>query len=76
MESGRHETVVFRILRNENGCWDVRESDVENVIASFDDRQDACDYANDLSMTKDGSTVLLLDESNPSSERNRDMPQG
>ena len=68
-------TVVFRIMRNENGRWDVFENDFEKALATFDDKQDASDYANKLCMTKEGSTVLMLDESNPSSTRNQDAPR-
>lgn len=75
MESDRHEPVMFRILRNKNGNWDVLESDDENAIASFDDKQDACDYANDLSIATEGSTVLLLDESGAAPGRHRSTPQ-
>lgn len=70
-------SVVFRVLRNESGRWDVLENDFEKPLASFDDRQDAADYANKLCATKEGSTVLMLDESNPSpsQSQNRDAPR-
>ena len=68
-------TVVFRVLRNESGSWDVMENDFEKALATFDDKQDACDYANKLSETKEGSTVLMLDESNPAGSENRDSPR-
>lgn len=64
--------VVFRVLRNENGRWDVFENDFEKPLASFDDRQDAADYANKLCGTKEGSTVLMLDEGKPTPPQNRD----
>lgn len=60
-------TVVFRVLRNEAGRWDVMENDFEKALATFDDSQDACDYANKLSETKKGSSVVMPDESNPAS---------
>lgn len=60
--------VVFCISRGEDGRWDVLENDCEKPLASFDDQQDACDYANKLSiMTKERSTVMLLDEGKPAS---------
>lgn len=65
-------TVVFRILRNESGSWDVMENDFEKALATFDDKQDACDYANKLSETKEGSTVLMLDEGSQASGRSQD----
>jgi hypothetical protein len=63
MNIDRPGVIVFRILRNESGGWDVMENDVDEALASFDDRQKACDYATRLSGTKEGSTVLMLDES-------------
>lgn len=68
-------TVVFRILRNESGAWDVMENDFEKALATFDDKQDACDYANKLSETKEGSTVLMLDESNPATGQSQNAPR-
>jgi hypothetical protein len=65
MGFGQQGAVVFRIARNEGGRWDIFENDVVKALATFDDRQDACDYANSLSITKEGSTVLMLDESSP-----------
>lgn len=54
--------VVFRIARNQNNRWDVSESGFENPLATFDDKQDACDYANKLTETKEGATVQVIDE--------------
>ncbi|OGB26969.1 MAG: hypothetical protein A3I66_05855 [Burkholderiales bacterium RIFCSPLOWO2_02_FULL_57_36] len=56
---------VLRVLRNESGRWDVFENDFEKPLASFVDRQDASDYANKLCATKEGSAILMLDESTP-----------
>jgi hypothetical protein len=67
--------VVFRISRGENDRWDVLENDFEKPLASFDDQQDACDYANKLSMTKEGSTVMLLDEGKPASPQSQNAQQ-
>jgi hypothetical protein len=68
-------TVVFCISRSENGRWDVLENDFEKPLASFDDRQDACDYANKLAMTKEKSTVVLLDEGKTASPRSQSAQQ-
>jgi hypothetical protein len=68
-------TVLFRISRSENGRWGVLENDFEKPLATFDDRQDACDYANKLSVTKEGSTVLMLDENNQVPAQNQDAPR-
>jgi hypothetical protein len=67
--------VVFCISRGENGRWDVLENDFEKPLASFDDRQDACDYANKLAMTKEKSTVVLLDEGKTASPRSQSAQQ-
>ena len=67
--------VVFRVLRNESGRWDVFENDFEKPLASFVDRQDASDYANKLCATKEGSTILMLDDSTPVPPHSRDAPR-
>jgi hypothetical protein len=67
--------VVFYISLGENGRWDVLENDFEKPLASFDDQQDACDYANKLSMTKEKSTVILLDKGKPASPRSQSEQQ-
>lgn len=54
--------VVIRIERGEAGRWNVLEDDFEDPLATFDDRQSACDYANKLSASKAAATVVLLDE--------------
>jgi hypothetical protein len=68
-------TVVFRILPNERGTWDVMENDFEKALATFDNKQDACDYANKLSATKEDSAVLILDEGSQPISRNQDEPR-
>jgi hypothetical protein len=55
--------VVIRVMRSAHGRWNVCESDFEDPLAAFDDRQSACDYANKISANMDAATVLLLDES-------------
>ncbi|MGV3741858.1 MAG: hypothetical protein ACO1NO_06080 [Burkholderiaceae bacterium] len=54
--------VVIRIERGDMGRWNVLESDFEDPLAAFDDRQSACDYANKLSACRTEATVILLDE--------------
>lgn len=54
--------IVFRISRSENNRWDVSENDFEKPLASFDDKQDACDYANKLTETKKGAKVQIVDQ--------------
>ena len=66
VEIHRQETIagviVIRIARSEQGRWNVLESDFEDPLAAFDDRESACDYANKLSLGTDAATVVLLDE--------------
>jgi hypothetical protein len=50
---------VLTVRRNAGGAWDVWELDFEKPLASFDDKQDACDYANDLAKTKKTATVVV-----------------
>ncbi len=54
--------VVIRVARSDQGRWNVLESDFEDPLAAFDDRQSACDYAAKLSASKEEATVVLLDE--------------
>jgi hypothetical protein len=55
--------VIIRVTRSDAGRWNVCESDFEDPLAAFDDRQSACDYANKLSTNMEAATVLLMDES-------------
>jgi hypothetical protein len=54
--------VIIRVERTEQSRWHVLENDFEDPLAAFDDRQSACDYANKLSVNRNESTVVLLDE--------------
>jgi hypothetical protein len=58
-------TVVIHVSQGEAGRWDVWEDDFENPLASFDDRQDACEYADKLTMAKEGATVVVVEEARP-----------
>ena len=51
--------IVFRVACAANGKWDVNEKDFDKPLASFDSEQDACNYANDIAKTKQGSTVVV-----------------
>ncbi len=75
MELHRQDAVIFRILRNKNGGWDVLKNEYENALAHFNDKQDACDYANRLSMANEGTAALVLDESTPASLDRGSTPQ-
>lgn len=58
-------SVVIRVSRAANDRWDVSEADFEKPLASFDDKQAACDYANKLTMAKEGATVVVMEEGGP-----------
>ncbi len=60
---------IFRVLRDDDGCWNVLANDFEEPLASFEDRQDACDYANRLAEGRQGASVVMLDESNPAPDQ-------
>ncbi|MHB8425088.1 MAG: DUF2188 domain-containing protein [Gammaproteobacteria bacterium] len=55
-------TVAFRVSRDKNGMWSVFEQGFDKSLASFDKREDACDYAEDFAKNKAGSTVLIQDD--------------
>ena len=51
--------VIFRVSRGANSQWDVTEKGFDKPLASFDSEKDACNYANDLAKTKQGSKVVV-----------------
>lgn len=55
--------IVIRVARSDGGRWHVLESDFDDPLAAFDDRQSACDYATRLSASREEATVVLLDDS-------------
>jgi hypothetical protein len=55
-------TVVIHVSPAEGGRWDVWEEDFENPLASFDNRELACEYADKLTMAKEGATIVMVDE--------------
>ncbi|HYJ18909.1 MAG TPA: DUF2188 domain-containing protein [Burkholderiales bacterium] len=58
---------VFCVVPGSAGQWKVSEEGFDRPLASFDDRDDAIEYAQDLAETKDGSTVKVYDEDGQSS---------
>jgi len=55
-------TSVFCVMPGKSGQWEVKEEGFEKALASFDDQEDALEYAQDLAETKDGSSVKVYDE--------------
>ena len=47
-------TPVFCVVPGKSGQWDVKEEGFEKLPASFDEQEDALEYAHDLAQTKDG----------------------
>jgi hypothetical protein len=60
-------TAVFCVMPGDSGQWSVMEEGFDKALASFDDRGDAIEYAQDLAATKDGSKVKVYDEKGQSS---------
>src|SRR3569832_1589294 len=67
-------SVVFRVASGANGRWDVWVNDFEDPLASFDSKQDACDYANKLTMAKEGATVVVDEDMPATSLQGKNMP--
>jgi hypothetical protein len=53
------EGIVFRVSRGENSRWDVNERGFDKPLASFDSEGEACNYANDLARSRQGSKVVV-----------------
>ena len=75
-------TAVFCVMpasagQDYDGQWNVLEEGFDKPLASFDDRDDAIEYAQDLSDTKDGSQVKIYDEEgDEDSQSSLDDPPG
>lgn len=54
--------VLIKVQQGENGKWDVNETGFEKPLATFDAKDQALDYANDIARTKGGSRVELEGE--------------
>lgn len=67
-------SVVFRVSRGGNGRWDVWENDFEDPLASFDSKEDACDYANKMTMAKEGASVVVDEDRPAASSQGQSMP--
>ena len=52
---------VFCVVPDASGQWQVKEEGFEKSLASFDEREDALEYAQDLAGTKEGSQVKIYD---------------
>ncbi len=50
-------SVVIKVQQGENGQWDVNETGFEKPLATFDGKDKALEYANDIAKTKGGSRI-------------------
>lgn len=55
-------TVVICVSAGVDGKWDVSEKGFEKPLASFDTKEDAYAYANDLKKGKEGETTVLVED--------------
>jgi hypothetical protein len=62
-------TPVFTVKPGPTGQWNVMEEGFDKPLASFDDPEDAREYAQGLADTKEGSRVRVFDENGD--EKNR-----
>ena len=67
---------VFCVVQGESGKWHVSEEGFEKPIASFESRNDAEKYANDLAATKEGSTVKMPEQMGQQASRMQDQGAG
>ncbi|CAN5458458.1 hypothetical protein BH11PSE11_BH11PSE11_03390 [soil metagenome] len=51
--------VVIQVQPGANGQWDVNEVGFDKPLASFDDKEKAVEYAQDIAKTK-GDTVVQM----------------
>lgn len=60
-QGGGKECPFILVAHSENGRWDVYSGNFDNPLATFDQRQECCDFANNLAMKKADSIVLIRD---------------
>lgn len=58
----REGALVILVSSGINGRWDVSEKGSEKPLASFNDKEDAYAYANDLTRSSDDATVLIEED--------------
>ncbi len=50
-------SIVIKVQQSANGQWDVNETGFEKPLATFENKEKALEYANDIAKTKGGSRV-------------------
>ncbi len=56
---GQRDSPFVLVACAADGRWGVFQQDFDNPRASFDELQEACDYANELAKTRTDSMVLI-----------------
>lgn len=59
-----------------DGRWGVFQRDFDKPRASFDELQEACDYANELAKTRTDSIVLIRNGRSSAANPDSSMAQG
>lgn len=62
MGSNQQDPLVICVSPGLNGKWDVSEKGAEQPLMSFDEKEDAYAYANELTRSREGATALVEDE--------------
>jgi hypothetical protein len=59
-----------------DGRWRVFQQDFDKPLATFDEMQEACDYASELAKTRTDSMVLIGKRRDSTADRNSSMTEG
>lgn len=62
MGTDQQRQLVICVSPGLNGRWDVSEKGSEQPLASFDAKEDAYAYANELTRSRKDATALVEDE--------------
>jgi hypothetical protein len=52
-------SIVLKVQLGTSGKWDVNETGFEKPLATFETKEKAIEYANDIAKTKGGTRVEL-----------------
>lgn len=72
----QRESPFVLVARAPDGKWGVFERDFEKPLAAFDELQDACIHASELSKTRVDSMVLIGRRPDSAARRDTSMAQG
>jgi hypothetical protein len=51
--------IIIQVQKGRSGQWDVNELGFDKPLASFDEKEEAVEYANDIAKTKGGAIVKM-----------------